>query len=207
MGIRDQLAYAFERNDEQPNIALAESLAKSANKADIAELAEITSNGNKAECHDAVKALYELAERRPELVAPHIHAVLKLLTSKDNRMIWGAMSALAALAELLPATMIEHLSPILDAADKGSVIAKDKVMVLLATLNAIDKYRDQVTPVIMARLTHSAVNQVPMYAELAAPTIAPNDKAKFIELVQTWHDAIPQLPKKKRLEKVLRSLR
>lgn len=206
MSISDRLACALERNDEQPNIALAEDLAKSANKADIAELVDITSNGTKAERHDAIKALYELAERRPELVAPHIYKILKLLNTKDNRMIWGAMSALAALAEHVPATMIENLDQILKAADKGSVIAKDKVMVLLSTLNSIDKYREQVTPIILNRLTHSAVNQVPMYVELAAPTIAGADKAKFISLVQAWHDTIPQLPKKKRLAKVLRSL-
>ena len=99
-----------------------------------------------------------------------------------------------------------HLDAILAAADAGSVIAKDKAMKLLADLNAVPALTPEVTPILFARLRTSAVNQVPMYAEFAAPTIAERDKAAFIAILTEWRGKIPMPAKQKRLDRVLKRL-
>lgn len=206
MTIEARLATALERNDEQPNIALAEALARSGNRADIAELAGLLTTGTKPVRHDAIKAFYELGERRPDLISPYLDRLIGLLATKDNRMLWGAMSALAALAPGQAEKLMPHLNQVLDAADRSSVIAKDKCMTILAALNSNARFTGIVTPVILNRLRHAAVNQTPMYAELAASTIAPADIPAFREVIEQRLAAMSFPAKRKRLEKVLKAL-
>lgn len=204
--IAKRLASALNRNDEQPNIALAEALAKSGDANDIAELADLLTSGAKPIRHDAIKTLYELGERRPDLIAPYLDQLIDLLTTKDNRMLWGTMSALAALAPTHAEPLMPHLNQILDAADRSSVISKDKCMVILAALNSDARFTNIVTPVILDRLRNAAVNQTPMYAELTAPTIAPSDVPAFRSVVEHLLATMSFPAKRKRLEKVLKSL-
>ena len=206
MGVADRLASALERNDERPNVALAAELAASPDADAVTELATLLTEAGKAERHDAIKVLYELGERDPDQIAPHLDTFIALIGTRDNRMRWGVMSALAALAPIRPHEIHAHLEAILAAADAGTVISKDKAMKLLADLNAVPALNPKVTTIIFDRLRVSAVNQVPMYAELAAPTIADKDKPAFREIVENWHDKIPMPAKKKRLMKVLRQI-
>lgn len=206
MRAADRLASALERNDERPNVALAEELAAVPDKDAVAELVEMLARGDKAQRHDAIKVLYELGERDPEQIAPHLDSFLALIGARDNRMRWGVMSALAALAPIRQTALFAHLDAILEAADAGSVISKDKAMKLLSDLNAVPALNPHVTPIMLERLKVSAVNQVPMYAEFAAPTIAETDRPAFRRIVEDWHEKIPMPAKKKRLEKVLKRL-
>lgn len=206
MGIAARLASALGRNDERPNGELAEDLAASGNTEDVAELATLLVTGMKPARHDAIKALYELGERRPELIAPHADIFLDLLSTKDNRMLWGAMSALAALAPAAPEKLAENLDIILAAADCASVIARDKAMILLASLATDPRFEPVAAPRLLQRLGKSAVNQVPMYAELTAPVMHGKNLDKFRQTVMTWHDVLPMPAKKRRLERLLRML-
>ncbi len=206
MHVVSQLASSLDRRDEEPNIALAEKLASEGDTASIAILVDLLSTGTKALKHDAIKTLYETAERRPELLAPHVDTFLEVLRSKDNRMVWGAMSALAALAAVTPEKLMSEINAILEIADRASVISKDKAMALLATLNSDPRYHDILMPVIFTRLANAATNQTPMYAELTAPSLLQDDIPRFEEIVRTRIAEIPQPAKKARLEKLLRKL-
>jgi hypothetical protein len=134
MSVLYKLASALERNDERPNVELAEALVAKPDKTAIAMLADALSTGSVAMQNDAIKVLYEIGERAPELVAPHADAFFLLLQSSNNRNVWGAMSAIDTIAGLRPKEVAGHLKAILAAADKGSVIAKDKAMSILAKL-------------------------------------------------------------------------
>jgi len=204
MTVAGRLASALGRRDEAPNIALAEELARSEDSAAIGELAALADNGTRAQRQDAIKTLYELAERRPALAMPHLDLFLSLLASKDNSMVWGTMSALAALAPCAPDRIMSNLDTIIGAADEGTVISRDKCMVILAALNRVERFRAIVTPVILARLRYAATNQTPMYAEITAPTIAPADRDGFAAILRQRLTEIPHPAKRKRLEKVLR---
>ena len=176
MSVLGQLASALGRNDERPNVELAEALAVRPDKAAITELVAALSTGTTAQQNDAIKVLAELGDRRPELVTPHTAAFLVLLKSKNNRMVWGAMQALDAVAQQDPDAVFAALPEILAAADKGSVIAKDNAMSILTQLVTAG-HANQVLPVFLDRLAQSAPNQFPMYAEFGAPVVDAVHKA------------------------------
>jgi hypothetical protein len=175
MSVLDKLASALERNDERPNVELAEALVARPDKKAIAMLADALSTGTVAVQNDAIKVLYEIGERAPKLVAPHVDAFLALLGSKNNRNVWGAMSAIDTIASVKAKDVAAHLESILRAADKGSVIAKDKAMSTLAKLATAGEAKAM--PALLDRLGEAAPNQFPMYAELALPAVTPPHRA------------------------------
>ena len=171
----------------------------------IAELVAALSTGPTALANDAIKVLYELGERRPERVADHLDAFLAALKSKNNRQVWGAMSALDAIATLKADTLAAHLPEILAAANKGSVIAKDKAVSILAKLVAAGQ-GDKALPPLLAMVRTAAVNQLPMYAEIAGPVIDAAHRSEFVGIVTARLATVEQPPKRARLEKLLRQV-
>ena len=135
MSVLGRLASALGRNDERPNVELAEELAAAPDAAAVAELAAAL-DGPVAVANDAIKVLNELGARRPELVAMHLPAFLALLSSKNNRNVWGALQAIETITALQPDAVLPELPRIIAAADKGSVIAKDKAVAILVKLAA-----------------------------------------------------------------------
>jgi hypothetical protein len=204
VSILDRLASALERNDERPNIELAEALVAKPDRKAIAVLADALSTGTVAVQNDAIKVLYEIGERAPELVAPHADAFFALLGSKNNRNVWGAMSAIDTIASVRAKDVAAHLKAILAAADKGSVIAKDKAMSTLAKLAAAGETKAM--PALLDRLEDAAPNQFPMYAELAAPAVAPAHKARLTTILDARLRQVEQKAKRARIEKVLHKL-
>jgi len=204
MDVLSKLASALERNDERPNVELAEALVAKPDKKAIAALADALSSGTVAVQNDAIKVLYEIGERAPDLVAPYAEAFLALLKSRNNRNVWGAMSAIDTIAGVRAKEVAAHLEDILAAADKGSVIAKDKAMSTLAKLAQAGEAKAM--PALLERLADAAPNQFPMYAELAATAVTPTHKAKLVGVLQARLKTIDAAAKKARVEKVLRKL-
>lgn len=204
MSILGRLASALDRNDERPNVELAEALVAKPDKRAIAELADALSTGTVAQQNDAIKVLYEIGDRAPELVAPHAEAFFALLGSRNNRNVWGAMSAIDTIAALRPKDVAAELKSILAAADKGSVIAKDKAMSTLSKLAQAGE--PKAMPVLLARLEDAAVNQLPMYAEFAAAAVTPAHKAKLVAILEARRKTLDAPAKRARIDKVLRKL-
>jgi hypothetical protein len=148
MSVLDRLANALGRNDERPNVELAAALARDGDAVDIAVLADALSTKPQAVQNDAIKALYEVGALRPDLIRPHADALFAALKSRNNRLAWGALTALDTLAAADPKLIADHLPEILDAADRGSVIAKDKAVSMLATLASLP----QPVPAVWQRL-------------------------------------------------------
>ena len=204
MSVLGKLASALGRSDERPNVELAEALAGKPDKAAIAELAAALSGGTVAQQNDAIKVLYEIGERKPELVAPHAEALFALLKSKNNRNVWGAISAIEAIAAMKPKEVSAHLKDIFSAADKGSVIAKDKAMSVLSKLAQAGE--PKAMPALLDRLETAAVNQLPMYAELTLPAMALAYRAQFRVVLEGRLKTMDQPAKIARVEKVLKKL-
>ncbi len=204
--LADRLARALGRRDELPNIELATELALSADKGQIAELARLARTCKKPVSHDAIKVLYELGLLTPKLIAPHKEIFVQLLASTDNRTIWGSLQAPDAIAGIEADFVAKNLNAILDAADRSSVIARDKTMSILSQLNANDRFAPLVSPVILQRLTHAAPNQFPMYAEFAAATMPKKHHAALAGIIVERQRQISSRAKLKRLEQTLARL-
>ena len=88
------------RRDEVPNQELARDLATKKDKAGIREIAENLWNKDKNIQADCIKVLYEIGYLEPKLIADYAEDFVKLLKSKNNRLVWGGMTALAEVAKV-----------------------------------------------------------------------------------------------------------
>lgn len=206
MSVIDQLASSQGKRDEAPNQALAAEIIKTKNKEAVKELLELLHHKSKDIQSDSIKVMYEVAEKAPELVAKHSKELVALLDSKNNRLQWGAMTALDAIAGEDPKTVYASLAKIIAVADKGSVITNDHCVGILITLCGEKAYRKDAFDLLLERLLKSPVNQLPMYAEHALPVIDASTKAAFLKVVSGRLVDMDKESKRKRVEKVIKKL-
>ncbi len=206
MNVLDKLATTLGQKDEAPNLALAREIATTADKKAVATLVENLSNKNKNIQSDCIKVLYEIGVVAPGLIADYSDNFLVLLNHKNNRLQWGAMTALHAIASVKPDKIYNNLPMILDAADKGSVITKDNAVNILITLAANPKYAEDAFALLLEQLQISPPNQLPMYAERALPIIDDKNKNAFAKVLSTRLPDIEKESKRKRVEKVMKKI-
>lgn len=202
-----QLATSMGRADEQPNIALAESIAAEKNMAAIRELVEVLNGKDKPLKSDALKTLYEVGYRAPELIAPFIAQFKNLLANPDNRLVWGAMCAIDGIATIKPDAVFMILPQIMAAVDRGTVITRDHAVKTLTKLAAQERFARTAMPLLFEQLRTAPVNQFPMYAELVAAIVFPQDVNNMRRILEARLPELPNAAKKKRVEKALRKLR
>ena len=100
MSVLQKLASALDRSDEVPNQLLAKEIASSGDKVAVQELVDNLANKNKDIQSDCIKVLYEIGDIKPDLIAGYVDTFVKLLGSRNNRLVWGAMTALGAVANV-----------------------------------------------------------------------------------------------------------
>ncbi len=206
MSVLDKLASAIGRRDEKPNQELAKQLVKSGDKKAVKELVENLFSKDKNIQSDCIKVLYEIGELDAELIADYDREFLLLLEQKNNRLIWGAMTALDCIAGINPKGIYKNLNKIMDASDKGSVITKDHGINILTQLAKTKTYADNVLTLLLAELKTCATNQLPKYAENAVPVITDAYKNEFIKVLSSRLGDMEKETKKKRLEKAIQKL-
>lgn len=204
--IASRLANAMDRQDEEPNVLLADELAQTKDGRGIAQIAEIAAAGRKPAQNDAIKVLYEVGVRDAVLLRPHVQLFLKQIHSRNNRMVWGSLTALAQIARIDADPIAENLDSILSAADGGSVIAKDQAVQILIALLRRSDLAAVATAHLFARLQAAAVNQLPMYAERIHAALDRPSQPQFRRiLLQRLADDMPP-SKRRRIEAVIRKL-
>jgi hypothetical protein len=207
MSILPELAYSLGRRDEVPNQELAAKIAGANNKAAIKELVANLQNKSKDIQHDCIKVLYEIGLLKPALISGYLPVFLSLLQSKNNRMQWGAMAAIDNLATRNEDAVFAVLPQIIDAADKGSVITRDRAVSVLIKLCRIKKYYDDAFELLMDQLRNSPHNQFPMYAEESFPVINDHNREAFINVIRNRLPDMETESKKKRLEKLVKKFK
>lgn len=204
--ILSKLASALSRNDEVPNVELAKEIAAKSDKTSIKELVENLQNSDKAIQSDCIKVLYEVAVVRPELVAPFSIEISILLEDKNNRLVWGAMTALDAITSENPDETYNNLTKLKSIAEKGSVITRDHFISILIQLAGKEKYANEAFKLLIEQLETCPTNQLPMYAENAVRIINEQNKSEFIRILTLRLSEIPKESKRKRVEKVVNKL-
>lgn len=206
MSIIRKLATSLNRRDEVPNRELAAIIARKEDKMSVNELAANLNNKNKGIRHDCIKALYEIGKLKPKLIADSYRLFLALLGNADNRLQWGAMTALDYIVPEKPRDIFVALPKIIDAANKGSVITRDHCVSILIKLSSIERYTDRVFPLLLEQLMTCPTNQLPMYAEHAMPAITEANKKKFVSVMALRIDEIEKQSGRKRVEKVIKKV-
>jgi hypothetical protein len=185
MSTIERIAARLGRSDEVPNKALARDLAARNDAAGIAEIAAHLWDRDAATRSDCIKVLYEAAELNPALVAPHAAAFVRLLGDKQNRMVWGGMSALAEIAPVAGDALSPHVAEIRAAMARGSVIAVDAGVKTLARLAAGSPERNAALfPVLLDHLATCRAKEVPQHAESSLVAVTPANRAAFVAVLE-----------------------
>lgn len=206
MTIISKLASSIRRRDEEPNIELADKISKSNDKKAIAELIENLNSADKGIQNDCIKVLYEVGERKPSLIAGHTEVFMNLLDHKNNRLQWGAMTAINSITLENPKLVYSSISRIISAADNGSVITKDYAVNILIKLCSLKQHAESAFTLLNEQLLKCPTNQLPMYAEKAISIITGRSKSTFIKTLTSRLSQIEKETKRKRVEKVIRKL-
>jgi hypothetical protein len=185
MSTLQRIAYFQNRRDEVPNQELAKELATKKDRKGIGEIAENLWNKDQNVQSDCLKVLYEIGYLQPELVAPYADDFLKLLHSRNNRLVWGAMIALSTVADLQADAIYPHVEDVQHVMDQGSVITRDngvKVLALVASQNAV--YSKQIFPYLLQHLETCRPKDVPQHAEKIAVAVNARNRKQFIAVLE-----------------------
>jgi hypothetical protein len=130
--------------------------------------------------NDCVKVLYEIGAIQPGLIAGHVDHFFRLLQSNNNRLVWGGMTALAAIADLRAAEIYARRALVMNAIEAGSVITKENGIKTLAAMAASAPARRQkLFPVLLRYLATCRPKDVPQYAEKIQVAVAAANRADF----------------------------
>ncbi len=204
--VQDQLASALGHRDEKPNIDLAIKIARDGNMDQVTELISLVENKKAALRHDAIKVLYEIGERNPDMISKHIQVFLTALSHNDNRMKWGAMTALSSISKVHPQLLAPFLVDIVKAMEEGSVITRDHGIYILCHVAKLNRYQQDCMALLLEQLEKAPVNQLPMYAEKTAEVIAAGDAKKLFNILKNRADVLDFPPKARRIEKLIRQI-
>ena len=207
MSVLDKLASALNRRDEVPNQELARSVVRDRDAAAVKELVENLNHKNKAIPSDCIKVLYEIGESNPDLIAPYYKEFGRLLESKNNRLVWGAMTALDTIALKEPKGVYGMLAKILKVADEsGSVIARDHAVGILVKLGTLKPYKRNCEALLLEQLMSCPNNQFAMYVEMSLPVIDADNRKRFQQVLEKQVRKLDKESQKKRVAKVLKRL-
>jgi len=206
MSVLDKLATALNRRDEVPNQELAKEIVRTNDRRAVKELVENLAHQDKKIQSDCIKVLYEIGEREPALIAPYYREFGKLLDRKNNRLVWGAMTALDSITTQEPKGVYGLLAKVLDVADSGSVITRDHAVGILVKLGTLKQYADECMPLLVEQLLTCPNNQFPMYAEMSLALGNDKNKAALQKVMTRRLDGLEKESQKKRVAKVLKGL-
>jgi hypothetical protein len=203
MSVLSKLSHAQNRRDEVPNQELARELAKSKNLAGIQEIAENLWHEDRKMQYDCIKVMYEVGYLEPELILPYRDDFIKLLSSRLNRMVWGAMTALTTIAQIGADHLFPHVAIIEKAMEGGSVITVDAgVMTLAGIASHNQDYNQVIFPFLLKHLRTCRSKDVPQHAEKSYIAVNPGNRADFIAVL-TQRLAHLEGSRAKRVQKVI----
>jgi hypothetical protein len=185
MSVINRLASSLGRRDEVPNQELARDLAARKDKAGLREIDQNLWNKDKNIQADCIKVLYEVGVIEPKFIAEYAEDFVKLLRSKNNRLVWGGMTALAEVAKANPDVVFQHLDEIKKAKETSSVITVDNAISTLAhTAAANENYNKAIFPYLLRHLSGCRPKEVPQHSERTFPAVNSSNKADFIKILE-----------------------
>lgn len=207
MSVLEKLSSAQNVRDEGPNTALAQELVNEQNVEGVQEIVENLRSSDKNIQSDCASVIEQIGYLDPDLIADYVSDYLKLLSSKNNRLVWGGMIALALVADRRPQEVVDNMDTITRAMKKGSVITRDNgIRTLARAASASEECNQAIFPFLIEHLESCRTKSIPQHSEsiLVAVKSADNEQ-QFVAVLNTRMDELKpsQLT---RVRKVLRSL-
>lgn len=184
MPVLQRIAYFKNRRDEIPNRALARQLAAASDHKGIRKIAKNLWHENPSVQSDCLKVLYEIGFLQPKLIANYAGDFLKLLQSKNNRLVWGSMIALSTLAEIKAEGIFSRVREIKQAMASGSVITLDNGIKILAIVaSKKTAYQKQLVPFLLKYLASCRPKDIPQYAEKILIAVNAKNKKALLKIL------------------------
>jgi hypothetical protein len=185
MSVLDRIAFFRGRRDEVPNQELAADLARKKDKKGIREIAANLWHDDPQVQSDCLKVLYEIGYLDPDLIVDWIGDFIKLLGSKNNRLVWGSMIALSTVADARAAELYKHRRAIQEAMERGSVITMDNGIKTLAAIAAGDSTRNKTLfPYLLRHLETCRPKEIPQHAEKILVAVTASNGVQFIRVLE-----------------------
>jgi hypothetical protein len=182
----EKIAYYRNRRDEVPNKELARELAETKNLAGIDEIARNLWHKNKSVSSDCLKVLYEIGYINPDLISKYFDEFLNLLKSKINRMVWGAMIALATIAERKSIEIWTNIDVVINALENGTLITVVWGIKTLARVASTDKkYNEFIFPFLIKYLKKSISRDLLLHTESILPAVNLENKKEVLSVLQS----------------------
>jgi len=200
------LACKLGRRDEVPNIELAEKLCETMDKDGVSEIVNGLKSGDQAVANDCIKVLYEIGQRKPELIVDFTDDFITGLSGKNNRIVWGSMTALAYITQIKPEVVFSRLPEILAAYKKGSVITVDNSISVFAQLcKANHDYQRSIFPILLDHLANCRAKEIPQHAERMAVCIDSSNKEVFIKALEARSNELSEA-QNRRIMKLIKTV-
>ena len=185
MSVMEKRAHLQGRNDELPNQELAKQLASTEDRRGIKEIAENLWSKDKNIQSDCIKVLYEIGYIEPELIGAYVPDFIKLLSSGNNRLVWGAMTALSTVAETNSQEIFENRDKIIRAIESGSVITVDNgIRVLAGVAVANQVYSKKIFPYLIEHLRRCRPKEVAQHAESILRAVNDKNKKQYMDVLK-----------------------
>ncbi len=207
MTVLNQLASARGLKGSEANIRLAKELSVSKNLHAVKELVANLTNKDKNIQSDCIKTLYELGYLAPDMIADYYVEFMRLLKSRNNRLVWGGMIALVTVTELKHREIFDSLDRIMLTVGMGSVITIDNGVEILSLLNKHDCYFDTTDPLLAELLWKCPIKQLPMYMEKAQVAVNKRNKEIYLSIIAKRLPECESDSQVKRLEKCMKLLK
>lgn len=201
----DRIASALGRHDEVPNQELAADLARRRDREGIAEIAAGLRHKDARVQSDCTKVLYEIGYLEPGLIAGYAADFLRLLKSRNNRLVWGGMIGLSTVAGPAAGELYPHVDEIRAAMRTGSVITVDNAVKVLARLAAArPEYGQALFPDLLEHLRTCRPKEVPQHAESTLPAVTAANRPDFVRVLEKrMEDLLPS--QQARVRKVIKA--
>ncbi len=110
--------------------------------------------------------MYEIGEAQPGLISAYVDDFIKLLGSNQNRLVWGAMTALSTIANKGSKKIFENIDLIFKTIKNGSVITVDNGISVLAKVGSRNKkYEQKILPFLLEHLETCRPKEVAQHSE------------------------------------------
>ncbi len=202
----EKIAYHQGIRSEVPNQELAALLVEEKSQTGVDEIASYLKDKNTSLQSDCIKVMYEVGYLNPQLITRHVDIFLKLLDSKKNRMVWGAMIALSTISELVPDKIWPHLEKIMHLIETGTVITNvSGVKTLINMARAGEPYYSDLIDTLLDLQMKCRNVDFTKRAEDMRSAIKPEHIERFRQILLDRKPVLSNAAQK-RLERVIRKL-
>ena len=172
---------------------LAAQIVAGTSELGLAHFARALEHENPHTSSQAARVIEEVVLLKPELVAPHIERLVRLLASTNPRVVQASATTLPLLTRIAPAKVARHLERLRGGYPTASDVAKEgMVRIFVALCVASVAYQKRVIDVLEGALASAEPKTLLRWAELVLPALKGEPHAQARSVVE---GRLPEIPR------------